>query len=146
MKIKEDNIGGIDVVHAIPGRVRLKIARVKHDPALATEIQKRFSAIQGILQVDANPVTSSVLLIYDPKEIVSLDSLGSFLKTFTSLFPEVNLEHIKAWLTSPAFVSSAIESTTISVFIEAFKERLEEITKGIRNEDSPANGPQKITK
>lgn len=133
MKPKENNIGGFEVVHAIPGRVRLKIARVKHNPALAVEIRKRFSAIQGILQVDANPVTSSVLLIYDPKDIVSLDSLGSFLKTFTCLFPEVNLEHIKAWLTSPAFVSSAIESTTISAFIdEVFRERLKEITKGDR--------------
>jgi hypothetical protein len=134
MKIKEDTIRGIKMVHAIPGRVRLKIDRLKHNPALAEEIRKRFSGIQGILHVEANPLTSSVLLIYDPKEVISLASLGSFLETLTSLFPEVNLEEIKAWLTSPAFISSAAESGTISAFIEAFKERSQELAGGIGQE------------
>jgi hypothetical protein len=32
-------IGGINIVHAMPGRVRVKISRVKEDPALARAVQ-----------------------------------------------------------------------------------------------------------
>jgi hypothetical protein len=130
MKLKEDNTKEIEVVHAIPGRVRLRIARVKHNPPLAEEIQKRFSAIQGILQVEANPVTSSVLLIYGPEKIISDGFLGSFLEAFTSLFPDINLEEIKAWLSSPAFVSSSMPSASNSASIEAFKEKVRRDNQG----------------
>ncbi|MEW5803075.1 MAG: HMA2 domain-containing protein [bacterium] len=127
MNLHEVNIKGFSITHAIPGRVRLKIARVKQNPVLAGEIQKRFSAIRGIHEVEVSSVTGSVLLIFDPKEVVSLSSMGSLLEAFTSLFPEIKLEEIKGWLTSPVFVSSATESAATSALIEAFKERLEKI-------------------
>jgi hypothetical protein len=94
------NIEGIKVVHAIPGRLRLKISRMKRDPVLAAEVQKRLSSVQAIRQVVTNPLTGSVLLLYDPKGIFSPGSLGLLLEALSSLFPEFAPEDIKDWLDS----------------------------------------------
>ena len=92
------NIEGIKVVHAIPGRLRLKISRMRRNSVLAAEVQKRLSSIQAIQQVMANPLTGSVLLLYDPKEIFSPGTLGLLLEALSSLFPEFAPEDIKDWL------------------------------------------------
>lgn len=77
----------IRLVHALPGRVRVKIAPVKNNPSLAGEVRKKFSAVHGVQQVDANPVTGSVLLTYD-KAIEPLDFLPALSEAFTSVFQQ----------------------------------------------------------
>jgi hypothetical protein len=94
------NIEGIKVVHAIPGRLRLKISRMRRNPALVAEVQKRFSSVQAIRQVVTNPLTGSVLLLYDLKEIFLPGSLGLLLEALSSLFPEFAPEDIRDWLDS----------------------------------------------
>ena len=41
-------IEGLKVVHALPGRVRLKVARVKGNPALAREAEEKLAKVPGI--------------------------------------------------------------------------------------------------
>jgi hypothetical protein len=59
MKVK------LQIAHQVPGRIRMKIPSAKGDPALLEEIQKTFSVIPGIEQVEVNPATGSVVLKYD---------------------------------------------------------------------------------
>src|SRR5262249_16792727 len=80
--------GGIRVVHAIPGRIRLKVTQVRKNPALASEIQARLATVEGISQVEANPLTGSVLLIYEAPDIASSDSLRVLAEPLAALFPE----------------------------------------------------------
>ena len=68
------DVEDIKVAHVIPGRIRLKVAKVKENPFFAEEICRRLSGVQGILQVEANPVTGSVLVLYDVGTLASLDS------------------------------------------------------------------------
>jgi hypothetical protein len=93
-------IGGFQVVHAIPGRVRVKISRLKEDPALAREVQERLTAVHGIQQVEVNPVTGSVLVLYDRTVLESLDSLLSLGAEFNSLIPDLELSKLEDWLGS----------------------------------------------
>jgi Heavy metal associated domain 2 len=93
-------VGGFQVVHAIPGRVRVKIARLKENPALAREVQEHLSAVQGIQQVEVNPVTGSVLVLYDRAVLESLDSLLSFGARFSSLIPDLEFGELEDWLAS----------------------------------------------
>lgn len=53
------------IVHALPGRVRLKLHRLKNNIADAAEIQRDLLKISGIKHVAANPQTSSLLIEYD---------------------------------------------------------------------------------
>ncbi|MEW6379226.1 MAG: HMA2 domain-containing protein [bacterium] len=121
--------GEIRAVHAIPGRVRFKVPRIKQDPAFEARIRDRLSAIKSIQRVEVNPVTGSVLLLYDPQEIRLPGSLFPLLSAFTSLFPEVNLEQLKTSLASPG-VSSGSDvplASKISECSGALNERLKKV-------------------
>lgn len=56
----------IQVVHALPDRVRLKLPRLKNNMAYAEEIQRRLHSVQGITHLETNPKTGSLLIQYDP--------------------------------------------------------------------------------
>jgi len=92
----------VRATHAIPGRVRLKVPQLKQDPSFGTRIKEQFSAIKAIKQIEVNQVTGSVLVLYDPKEISLPSTLFSLLCSFRNLFPEVDIEQLKTFLTSPA--------------------------------------------
>jgi hypothetical protein len=92
--------GGIKVVHAIPGRVRVKMARLKENPAEAREVQGHLSAVQGIQRVEVNPITGSVLILYDRTAFDSLESLLSLAAHLSPLFPDLDFSGLQDWLTS----------------------------------------------
>jgi hypothetical protein len=89
---------GITVAHALPGRVRLKIARVKENPELARQAQARLSQVPGIQGVEANPATGSLLILYDLAMLTSVETLGPLGEIFGELFPEVAVEELAAGL------------------------------------------------
>jgi Heavy metal associated domain 2 len=92
--------GGIRVVHAIPGRVRVKIASLKENAALVRDVQGRLSGVQGIQRVEVNPITGSVLILYDRTAFESLDSLFSLAACLSPLFPDLDFSRLEGWLTS----------------------------------------------
>jgi hypothetical protein len=97
---EEMGISGIQVIHAIPGRVRVKISRLKENPALGREIRERLSAVQGIQRVEVNPITGSVLILYDRTGFESADSLLSLATCLSPLFPDLEFSELEDWLTS----------------------------------------------
>src|SRR5262245_21781553 len=54
------------VVHHIPGRMRVKLPHTKGQHQLLQEIQQSISPLPGIKRVEINPTTGSVLVEYDP--------------------------------------------------------------------------------
>jgi copper chaperone CopZ len=56
-------------IHALNGRLRIKIAAVKGSPLEAQEIEDRLGRVHGITYVQANPITGNVLIQYDPGQI-----------------------------------------------------------------------------
>jgi Heavy metal associated domain 2 len=57
--------GGVQVAHAIPGRIRLKIEGLRANPGLAQRLEERLSGTAGVRHVEASPVTGSLLIRYD---------------------------------------------------------------------------------
>ena len=55
-------IAGMQVVHAIPRRARVKIARLGNKSEFAQEIRKRLAGVQGTQSIEANPVSESALM------------------------------------------------------------------------------------
>jgi hypothetical protein len=78
----------------MPGRVRVKISRLKNNPAFAREIQERLRGVQGIQRAEANVVTGSVLVLYEPNGMDQLDSLISLAATIAPLFPEFDMSQL----------------------------------------------------
>lgn len=79
----------VRVVHAVPGRVRLKVTGVKENPGLAAALEERLLGVDGIHRVEVNPLTGSILLLYDPAE---REEVG---QTLQPLFPGLELEEYR---------------------------------------------------
>ncbi len=82
-------IQGVKVVHAMPGRVRLKVDKVKGNPAFAEKAQARLGQLPGIKQVEAKPLTGSVLIYYDAAALLAEGALAALTDGFSELFPEM---------------------------------------------------------
>jgi len=54
-------------VHALEGRLRIKIPEVKGAPLKAREVESHLQLLTGLMEVSANPVTGNVLILYDPR-------------------------------------------------------------------------------
>jgi hypothetical protein len=65
---------GFQIVHAIPGRIRLKVGKVKGNTALAEDLQRKLSRISVVQHAEVSPLTGSIMATYDPRLIESLNS------------------------------------------------------------------------
>jgi hypothetical protein len=86
----------ITVVHALPGRIRLKVAALSRNPTLAATIETRLQKVRGIHGVWASPRTGNVLVEFDPQTISHPESLQELSETLSRHFPALNpnrLEH-----------------------------------------------------
>jgi cation transport ATPase len=66
----------IHVVHRLPGRVRIRVPGARRNGAMLEEIGEYIRGIEGVRSVEANPVTGSVLVHYDPHRH---DALAEYL-------------------------------------------------------------------
>jgi hypothetical protein len=128
-------IEGLKVVHALPGRVRLKVAKVKGNPAMAREAEEKLAKVPGIKQVEAKPGTGSLLIHYDTEPLFSLASMEIMSATLGELFPEVEAVTLTAWLTSlaenPGSEPSSALAEGITGSFSALNTRVSTITGGI---------------
>ena len=68
---------GYKVIHHVPGRIRIEIPVIK---GLSVEAFKQLSAIpipDGIRDVNPNPFTGSLVIIYEPEKIDILEYIKS---------------------------------------------------------------------
>jgi TM2 domain-containing membrane protein YozV len=91
-------VQGLEIVHALPGRVRLKVARLKRDPDLAREAQTRLAGVPGITAIEANPTTGSLLVCYEAERLKSLESLAALSEALGPLAPELDPARLSGWL------------------------------------------------
>lgn len=57
------------LVHAIPGRVRVRLGKGLRSPDEMNALVGTLSRVEGIREVRANPTIGSLLILYDPKAI-----------------------------------------------------------------------------
>jgi hypothetical protein len=67
-------IQGLQIVHAIPRRIRVKIGKVKGNTALAEELQRQLSRLSVVQDGVGSPLTGSIMATYDPRLLESLHS------------------------------------------------------------------------
>ena len=60
---------GTDYIHALEGRLRIKVPEIKGSPVRAGELEKRVRWQPGIDYIKANPTTGNVLVYYDSEKI-----------------------------------------------------------------------------
>jgi hypothetical protein len=95
------------VVHAIPGRTRLRVPPLKSDPFLAGSLETLLKAQPAVTDVTVNQSCASLTVHYDPAAWTS-ESLCRFLQSLTreeiqaypwaSAAPETQVSWTKPWL------------------------------------------------
>lgn len=65
-------------VHAVPGRLRIKIPNMRRNIRLAQEVNHRLNGLFGVESTSANTLTGSVIVCYDA-EVVSSSTILTFL-------------------------------------------------------------------
>lgn len=58
-----------DYIHALEGRLRIKVPEIKGSPLRAGELEKQVKWQPGIDYIKANPTTGNVLVYYDAEKI-----------------------------------------------------------------------------
>src|SRR5947209_4619929 len=69
----------LEYVHAINGRMRVKVPEVKRSVGFARRIEGWLASMEGVHQVRANPVTGNVLILHDPDRIAGREILGALI-------------------------------------------------------------------
>jgi copper chaperone CopZ len=64
-------------IHALNGRIRIKVIQLKGSPQRALEVEEQLRGVEGVRFVKANPTTGSVLIRYDPDQIEQQVVLGA---------------------------------------------------------------------
>src|SRR5712691_10480195 len=97
----------IQIIHALPGRVRVRLPRLKGNASLAGEVERTLTALACIHQVEASTTTGSVLVLYEPRLLESLDleAIGPLLGLARRLgvwCEDVDMDEIQTWLHTAA--------------------------------------------
>ena len=58
-----------DYIHALDGRLRVRVPEIKGSPVRAGELEKQVKWHPGIDYIKANPTTGNVLVYYDSEKI-----------------------------------------------------------------------------
>lgn len=56
---------GVEIVHAIPGRVRLRVPNIAKDSTCASRLQKEISSQPEVTEIRLNPITASIVIQYE---------------------------------------------------------------------------------
>ncbi|MGA7578158.1 MAG: HMA2 domain-containing protein [Desulfobaccales bacterium] len=126
---------GFKVVHALPGRVRLQVAKFKGNPALARQAQGKLAKVPGITQVEAKPGTGSLLIQYDQDKLLSTASLEVLSETLGEIFPEIEVLTLATGLASlaenPAAGTGPPVAASLTGSLKAANTRLAKLTGGL---------------
>ena len=130
---------GIQLVHYLPGRVRVKLPRLKGNASLAGEVERTLVALEGVCQVATSTTTGSVLVLYEPRLLASLDleAVGALMELAHTLglsFEEGEMDLLQHWIHAAANGTRAETPTalgsTITAFFEQVKAGVPQITGG----------------
>ena len=56
------------LIHKLPGRVRIRVHRLSHDPIFALHLQQLLKATDGIKNLRLNAWAASIVIYYHPKK------------------------------------------------------------------------------
>jgi copper chaperone CopZ len=79
-------------VHAIDGRLRIKVPVIKGSPTRAGQLERALEVLPGIQYVKANPTTGNVLVLFDSR-ILSQQQVVQRLAELGCFMPALNLRH-----------------------------------------------------
>jgi hypothetical protein len=102
-------------IHSLEGRLRIKIPQLKGAAEQALEVERHLRHLTGVESVSANPVTGSVLILYNPR-LIDQGRLLSRIKEFVYLsLSSPNAVRAQAAAATPGIVAKVTTTVTASL-------------------------------
>ncbi len=120
-------------LHAIDGRIRVKVPRVKGSPVFTRLIEEKLAALEGLKEVSANLTTGNVLVLYDSKALdpdrimKKIKEVGGFDTHPGTTVPSLSFNGESPWTFRPndgKSLASPIAEKVLSIALEAALQRL----------------------
>ena len=116
---------GIQIAHYLPGRVRVRLPRLKGNASLAGEVERTLAALQGVSHVETSTTTGSVLVLYEPCLLASLDleAVGALMELAHRLglsFEDGDMDLLQHWAHAAANGRGAEPPTDVGSSITDF--------------------------
>lgn len=122
----------IRVAHAIPGRIRLKIDRLKGDANLARETGERVRSLPGVERVETNTRTGSLLVLYDERAPGWREHQRPLAETLAQLW-SLRPDEVRRHLAHPSHRpqhARALGPHHVTGFFSTLNEHVEALTGG----------------
>jgi hypothetical protein len=103
-------------VHALEGRLRIKLLEIKRAVTKAREVERQLQQFTGVDYVSANPTTGNVLILYDPR-VIEQRELIFFLMQLGYLSPPMAGSGITY---SPSVVERTAATVAVTIMEFAF--------------------------
>lgn len=88
-------VPGVKVLSFVPGRIRLRVDLLKGAKDLARSVEQRLAQVPGILRVEVNPVSASLLVGYDRRRLAEADAIEALGEALRELFPQLDLSRLQ---------------------------------------------------
>jgi hypothetical protein len=74
-------------LHALDGRIRIKVPEVRRSCAKASQVEETLQGLDGVTHVQANPTTGNVLVLFN-SQFITHEHIIAALKGLDCLKPE----------------------------------------------------------
>jgi hypothetical protein len=107
-------------IHHVAGRLRLKLSSLKRNAGRAERAQNAIRQIKGVISVDANTVTGSLLIYYEAADIEFDSFMESLEKTIQQLglLPATDLRCARPSSTATSVLTDKIIGVLVEKMIE----------------------------
>jgi Heavy metal associated domain 2 len=124
---------GIRIVHATPGRIRLRVAQARENQALAHQLQQRLVSLPGVHSVSVNSLTGSVLIFYQVNGVDPHEFQRAFAEPLGVLFPGLPPVDLTSW--SPPVANGLVSqvsplSEQVRAFFSGLNTNVDQLTSG----------------
>jgi len=109
-------------IHHVPGRLRFKLLQLKGQVRRAEEVEKAVRQMKGVVSIEANTITGSLLIHYDVTEVESYVFLDGMKKTLLQ-FGAINSSYSQLNASSCFTVGSVVTDKLVGVLLEKLIER-----------------------
>jgi hypothetical protein len=86
----------LEVAHAVPGRVRLRVAGGRRSPAHVQEVARQLAAVDGVHRVQTNPATGNITVHYHHPALQSMKFLAEVAGAFGMVAVGIEPEQIES--------------------------------------------------
>lgn len=126
----------IRVLSLSPGRIRLKVHKLKHSHELVATLQRRITILPGVERLEINPTTCSLLLLYDKHLFARDESVRALQQALAGQLSDEERERLRAALAAGEQQRAQLQEALTGLLSTREQERLQGMLHSLAGQDA----------